>query len=183
MDPATLKFEHQLYINGKFVDAKSGKKTKIINPCTEEVIIEVAEAGIEDVQSAIEAAREAFDNGPWRKLSAYQRGQVMDKIGHAILDHKDELAAIESLNTGKPLGVCAAFDVDFSGRTFIYYGGWCDKITGTTYEINGPYQGYTFKEPVGVVGQIIPWNFPLLMMAWKLGPALAAGCTVVMKLS
>lgn len=139
------------------------------------------EAGQEDVQLAIEAAREAFDNGPWRKLTAYERGQVMDRIGHAILNHKEELGRIESLNTGKPFELCKAVDIDFSGRTFIYYGGWCDKIVGKTYEINGPFQGYTFKEPVGVVGQIIPWNFPLLMMAWKLGPALAAGCTVVMK--
>lgn len=105
----------------------------------------------------------------------------MDKIGHAILDNKDQFAAVESLNTGKPLKSCKDVDVDFAGRTFIYYGGWCDKIVGKTYQVNGPFQGYTFKEPVGVVGQIIPWNFPLLMMAWKLGPALAAGCTVVMK--
>jgi len=99
------------------------------------------------------------------------------------LDHIDEFAAIESLNTGKPLDVCKMVDISLSGRTLIYYAGWCDKIVGKTYEINGPFQGYTFKEPVGVVGQIIPWNFPLTMMAWKLGPALASGCTVVMKLS
>lgn len=133
MDTNNLNLETRLFINGQFVQAKSGKKSKIINPSTGEVIAEVEEAGTEDVQLAIEAAREAFDNGPWRKLTAYQRGQIMDKIGHAILDHKDELANIESLNTGKPLGVCKAVDIDFSGRSFIYYGGWCDKITGKTY--------------------------------------------------
>ena len=181
MIPKNVKFETQLFINGNFVDAKSGKKYNIMNPSTGEVLVEVHEAGKQDAQAAIDAAREAFDNGPWSKLTAYERGQIMDKIGHLILDHKDELATIESLNTGKPLAVCKKLDIDFAGRCFIYYGGWCDKVTGTTYEINGPYQGMTFREPVGVVAQIIPWNFPLLMLAWKLGPALASGCTVVMK--
>src|ERR1700687_3336882 len=171
----------KLLINGKWVDSASGKTFPTINPSTGEVITQVAEADAADVDKAVAAARAAFDKGPWRKMSASQRGVLMNKLANLIEKHTDELAQLESLDNGKPYHVARAAALALTTACYRYYAGWADKNQGKTIPVNGNYFTYTKHEPVGVVGQIIPWNFPLLMQAWKLGPALAAGCTVVMK--
>jgi len=141
----------------------------------------VAEGDKEDIDLAVKAARAAFENGPWRKMSASQRGRLIWKIADLIDANKEELAELEMLDNGKPLKVARAADVPLAADLFRYMAGWATKIEGNTIPIAGKFFAYTLREPVGVVGQIIPWNFPLLMAAWKLGPALAAGCCVVLK--
>ncbi|MBS1890039.1 MAG: aldehyde dehydrogenase family protein [Actinobacteria bacterium] len=178
---ATPKYETRLFIDGEYVHAKTGKKFRVYNPATEEVIAEVEEAGQEDVNCAVEAARRAFDSGEWSKMDAFDRGQIIKKFGDLIEQNIEELALIETLNNGKPLVNAKTEDLPFTVKCYRYYGGWCDKIKGSTFEMAGPYFGMTKKEPVGVVGQIIPWNYPLLMQAWKMAPALATGCTIVIK--
>src|SRR5271170_6777001 len=177
MATATTAFEptvkisaNKLLINGKWVDSASGKTFATINPATGEIITKVAGADAADVDKAVAAARAAFEKGAWRKMSASQRGALMYK-----------LAELESLDNGKPYSVARAADLPLTIACYRYYAGWADKIQGKTIPVNGNFFCYTKHEPVGVVAQIIPWNFPLLMQAWKLGPALAAGCTVVMK--
>lgn len=135
----------------------------------------------EDVNKAVKAARDAFEDGPWRRMSGYERGNLMFKFADLIEKNRDELAQLESLDNGKPAAVANAADVQLSIDCYRYYAGWADKIHGDTIPAHGPFHAYTKKEPVGVVGQIIPWNFPMLMQAWKWGPALAAGCTIVLK--
>ncbi len=130
---------------------------------------------------AVGAARAAFDKGPWRKMSAAQRGLLMYRLADLVEKHKEELAELEALDNGKPYHVALGADLPLTIACYRYYAGWADKIQGKTIPVEGKYFCYTKHEPVGVVAQIIPWNFPLLMQAWKLGPALAAGCTVVMK--
>jgi aldehyde dehydrogenase (NAD+) len=171
----------QLLIDGKFVNSVSGKTFDTFNPATEQKIISIQEADSADVDKAVAAARKAFDHGPWRRMSACDRGRLMYKLADLIEKNVDELISLESLDNGKPTSFARAADFGLVVRTFRYYAGYCDKIHGQTIPIAGPYLCYTRMEPVGVVGQIIPWNFPALMMTWKLGPALAAGCTVVMK--
>jgi aldehyde dehydrogenase (NAD+) len=172
----------KLLINGKWVDSASGKTFPTINPSTGEVITQVAESDAADVDKAVSAARAAFEKGPWRrKITASGRGVLMNKLADLIEKHADELAELEALDNGKPAHIARAADLTLTIACYRYYAGWADKIEGKTIPVNGPYFSYTKHEPVGVVGQIIPWNFPLLMQAWKLGPALAAGCTVVMK--
>src|SRR5467141_3061745 len=171
----------KLLINGKWVDSASRKTFPTINPSTGEVITQVAEADAADVDKAVAAARAAFDKGAWRKMSASARGVLMNKLADLIEKHADELAQLESLDNGKPYHVARAADLPLTIACYRYYAGWADKNQGKTIPVSGNYFTYTKHEPVGVVGQIIPWNFPLLMQAWKLGPALAAGCTVVMK--
>jgi phenylacetaldehyde dehydrogenase len=176
----------QLFINGQFVDAVSGKTFETPNPATGETLAHIAEGDVEDINRAVAAARAAFD-GPWSRMTPSERGRIIWKIGDLILDHVTELAQLESLDNGKPFGVAAAADVPLAADLFHYMAGWATKIEGNTINISVPYMpganfhSYTVREPVGVVGQIIPWNFPLLMAAWKLGPALAAGNTVVLK--
>jgi len=171
----------KLLINGKWVDAASGKTFPTVNPSTGNVITQVAEADAADVDKAVAAARHAFDKGPWRKMSASQRGVLMNRLADLIEKHADELAMLEALDNGKPAHVARAADLNLTIACLRYYAGWADKNHGKTIPVNGNFFCYTKHEPVGVVGQIIPWNFPLLMQAWKLGPALATGCTVVMK--
>src|SRR6266436_2012715 len=171
----------KLLINGKWVDSVSGKKFPTINPSTSEVITQITEADTADVDKAIAAARDAFNKGPWRKMSAAQRGVLMNKLADVIEKHADELAQLETLDNKKPAHVARAADLPLTIACYHYYAGWADKNHGKTIPVSGNYFCYTKHEPVGVVGQIIPWNFPLLMQAWKLGPALATGCTVVMK--
>ncbi len=176
----------QMFINGQWVDAASGKTFETPNPATGETLARVAEGDAEDINRAVRAARAAFD-GPWGRLTPSQRGQVVWKIGDLILEHVDELAQLESLDNGKPFLVAQAADVPLAADLFHYMAGWATKIEGNTIDISVPYMpganfhSYTLREPIGVVGQIIPWNFPLLMAAWKLGPALTTGCTVVLK--
>jgi aldehyde dehydrogenase (NAD+) len=173
--------ETQCFIGGKWLPAASGKTFETIHPATEEVICEVAEGDAEDVDLAVDAAREAFDNGPWSKMDARDRGALMYKLADLIAEDAENLAAIETLDNGKPIRDSRAADIPLVIDTIRYYAGWADKIQGRTIPIRGQYFCYTRREPVGVVGQIIPWNFPALMAAWKWGPALAAGCTIVMK--
>jgi aldehyde dehydrogenase (NAD+) len=171
----------RLLINNRWVNSESGKTFPTINPATGDVIAEVAEADSADVDRAVRAARAAFDGGPWRKISAAERGRMLNRLADLIEQHADELALLESLDNGKPYQVAKAADLPLTIACYRYYAGWADKVQGKTIPIAGDYFCYTRHEPVGVVGQIIPWNFPLLMQAWKLGPALATGNTVVMK--
>jgi phenylacetaldehyde dehydrogenase len=177
----------QMFINGQWTDAASGKTFETPNPATGETLAHVAEGDAEDINRAVRAARAAFDDGPWSRMTPSERGRLVWKIGDLILEHVDELAQLESLDNGKPLMVAQAADVPLAADLFHYMAGWATKIEGNTIDISVPYMpganfhSYTLREPVGVVGQIIPWNFPLLMAAWKLGPALATGCTVVLK--
>jgi len=179
--------QRQLFINGKWSDAASGKTFETPDPATGETLARVAEGDAEDINRAVRAARRAFDEGPWTRLTPSERGRIIWRIGDLILEHLDELAQLESLDNGKPFAVARAADVPLSADMFHYMAGWATKIEGNTISISVPYMpganfhSYTLREPVGVVGQIIPWNFPLLMAAWKLAPALAAGNTVVLK--
>ena len=171
----------QCFIGGKWVPAASGKTFKTVNPATEETIAEVAEGDQADVDAAVDAARNALESGPWKTMDARDRGRLMYRLADLIEENLDELAALESLDNGKPIRDSKAADLPLVIDCLRYYAGYADKIHGQTIPIRGNYFTYTRKEPVGVVGQIIPWNFPMLMTAWKWGPALAAGCTIVMK--
>jgi aldehyde dehydrogenase (NAD+) len=178
--PPTVR-DQKMLVGGKWVDAASGKTFETINPATGDVICRVAEGDKADVDRAAQAARQAFESGPWPKMSAAERGRLLNRLADLIEQHKEELAALEALDNGKPVSVALAADLPLTIKCYRYYAGWADKIQGKTIPIEGNYFCYTRHEPVGVVGQIIPWNFPLLMQAWKWGPALAAGCTVVLK--
>lgn len=171
----------QLLINNEWVKSVSGHRFETINPATGEVICDVAEADAQDVDKAVQAARAAFTTGEWRKMSATRRGELLYKLADLIEQNIDELARLETLDNGKPLSESLNIDLPAVIACYRYYAGWADKVQGKTIPINGPYFCYTRHEPVGVVGQIIPWNFPLLMQAWKLAPALTTGNTVVMK--
>ncbi len=179
--PAVPIRQTRLLIDGKWGDAASGKRFPTFNPATGERIADVAEADRVDVDRAVVAARRAFESGPWSRMSAAERGRLLYKLADLLEENLDELAALETLDNGKPIRDSKAADLPLSIACYRYYAGWADKIEGKTIPINGPFFCYTRHEPVGVCGQIIPWNFPLLMQAWKLGPALATGCTVVMK--
>ncbi|YAF95561.1 MAG: aldehyde dehydrogenase family protein [Nodularia sp. CChRGM 3473] len=170
----------QLLINNKWVESVSNRRFATINPATGEVICEVAEADVPDVDQAVQAARAAFTSGEWPNMSATRRGELLYKLADLIEQNIDELAQLETLDNGKPLQDSFQ-DLKLVIACYRYYAGWADKVQGKTIPINGPYFCYTRHEPVGVVGQIIPWNFPLVMQAWKLAPALATGNTVVMK--
>jgi aldehyde dehydrogenase (NAD+) len=172
----------RLLIGNEWVNSKSGKTFPTFNPATGEEICSVAEADAEDVDRAVEAARAAFQSGgPWRRLAASERGRLLNKLADLIEKNAVDLARLESLDNGKPYSVALAADLPKTVACYRYFAGWADKVQGRTIPINGPYFCYTRLEPVGVVGQIIPWNFPLLMQAWKLAPALATGNTVVLK--
>ncbi len=177
----------QLFINGQWADAVSGKTFETPNPATGTTLARIAEGDSEDINRAVVAARKAFDEGPWGRMSPSERGRIIWRIGDLILEHAEELAQLESLDNGKPYGVALAADVPLAADLFHYMAGWATKIEGNSINISVPYMpganfhSYTLREPVGVVGQIIPWNFPLLMAAWKLGPALTTGNTVVLK--
>jgi aldehyde dehydrogenase (NAD+) len=173
--------DQPMLIGGKWVDAQSGKTFETVNPATGEVICRVAEGDKADIDLAVKAARKAFESGPWPKMTASDRGRLMHKLADAIEANIEELAALESLDNGKPVSIAAAADLPLTVKCYRYYAGWADKIHGKTIPIEGNYFCYTRLEPVGVVGQIIPWNFPLLMQAWKWGPALAAGNCIVLK--
>ena len=174
-------------INGRWVPAVSGKTFNVFNPADAAVLTRVADSQSEDINEAVSAARRAFESGPWRKMTPSERGQLLWRIGDLILKHTEELAELESLDNGKPLAVARVADVPLAADLFHYMAGWATKIEGTTIPISVPYapgssfHAFTLREPVGVVGQIIPWNFPLLMAAWKLGPALTTGNCVVLK--
>src|SRR6202171_2004704 len=177
----------KMLIDGKWVNAASGKTFPSYNPATGEVLAPVAEGDREDIEQAVKAARKAFDHGPWRRMTASERGRLIWKLADLLDAHTEEFAYLESLDNGKPLGIAKAADVPLAAELFRYMAGWATKLEGNTIPLSGPlsfpgeFLAYTLREPVGVVGQIIPWNFPLLMAAWKIAPALATGCTVVLK--
>ncbi len=171
----------KLLINNRWIESASGKTFATVNPATGEEICQIAEADAPDVEKAVHAARAAFERGPWRKTLASERGRLLYRLAELIEKNADELAALESLDNGKPFSVAKAVDVAATAACYRYFAGWADKVHGKTIPIDGDFFCYTRHEPVGVVGQIIPWNFPMLMQAWKLAPALATGNTVVMK--
>jgi aldehyde dehydrogenase (NAD+) len=173
--------DQPLFLAGKWQDSVSGKTFATQNPATGETICQVAEGDKADIDLAVAAARRAFEEGPWPKTSAAERGRLLHRLADLIETHKEELAALESLDNGKPYRDALNADLPLTIKCYRYYAGWADKNHGKTIPVEGNYFCYTRHEPVGVVGQIIPWNFPLLMQAWKWGPALATGCTVVLK--
>jgi phenylacetaldehyde dehydrogenase len=182
-----LTTERKMLIDGTWVPALSGKTFATYNPATGEPLCQIPEGQKEDIDLAVHAARRAFDKGTWRKLTASERGKLMWKLADLMEARLEDFAQLESLDNGKPVAVARVADVPLAIDLFRYMAGWATKIEGNTIPISVPYapsaqfHAYTLREPVGVVGQIIPWNFPLLMAAWKLGPALAAGCTIVLK--
>jgi len=190
IDPKIRDFvskPRKMLIGGRWVEAASGKTFPVYNPATGEELARVAEGDKEDINRAVQAARKAFDSGPWKNMTPSERGKLIWKLADLIEKHTEEFAQLESLDNGKPLTIARAADVPLAVDLLRYMAGWATKIEGSTFGISVPYapglkfHSFTAREPVGVVGQIIPWNFPLLMVAWKLGPALACGCTVVVK--
>ncbi len=184
---AFIKRADKLLIGGQWVPSASGKTFPTYNPATGEVLTRCAEGDREDINRAVAAARKAFEGGPWRDMSPSQRGRIVWKIGDLMLEHADELAELEALDNGKTFGVARHVDLELAADAFHYMAGWATKICGQTINISVPYMpgskfhAMSLREPVGVVGQIIPWNFPLLMAAWKMAPALASGCTLILK--
>jgi len=171
----------KLLIDNRWIESESGETFATINPSTGEEICQVAAADAVDVDKAVRAARVAFDRGPWRKMNASERGRLLHRLADLIERDGDELARLESLDNGKPVSVAKRVDVAKTVACYRYFAGWADKIHGKTIPIDDDFFCYTQHEPIGVVGQIIPWNYPMLMQAWKLAPALATGNTVVMK--
>lgn len=170
----------KLLINNKWVEPTGGKYFETLNPATGKTIAEVAEASPADVDKAVKAARAALESGPWKKMTGAERGRLMYRLADLVEESAAELAALESLNSGKTI-TDSRDDVAGVVNWFRYYAGWADKIEGRTLPLGKPFYSYTLRQPIGVVGQIIPWNFPLMMLAWKWGPALACGNTIVMK--
>jgi phenylacetaldehyde dehydrogenase len=177
----------EMLIDGEWIVAESGDTFAVHDPSTGEVIAQCSSGGAPEVDRAVRAARRAFESGPWSRITPSDRGRLLWRLADLIEEHGEELAQLESLDNGKPVGVARVADVPLSADLFRYMAGWATKLNGETIQPSVPYapgaewHAYTLREPVGVVGQIIPWNFPLLMAAWKLGPALATGCTVVLK--
>ncbi|WP_149536489.1 aldehyde dehydrogenase family protein [Siccirubricoccus phaeus] len=186
LSPVTSDFiarPHRLLIDGKWVEPSSGKRFPVLDPATGQQIASVAEGNATDIDLAVAAARRAFEAGPWSRLKPTERGKLVWKLGDVLEAHSEELAELESLDNGKPITDARAVDLPFGCELLRYMGGWSTKICGQQIPISAPgeWHAYSIREPVGVVGQIIPWNFPLLMAVWKIAPALAAGCTIVLK--
>ena len=171
----------KLIIDGQAVDALSGRTFQTVNPATEDVICAVAEAGPEDVDRAVKAARKAFESGPWPSMRPAERQRLLWKLGDLILEHADELARLETLDNGKPIFESRQVDIPMVANCFHYFSGWATKLAGETLPVHPSYFTYTSREPLGVVGAIIPWNFPMIMVGWKAAPALATGNCVVLK--
>ncbi len=170
----------QLLINNEWRAAASGATMDVVNPATEEVIAQVPSAGGEDLDAAVNAARAAL-GGPWSGMSARERGRLVRKLGERLLERANEVARLETLHNGKPISESRNIEIPAAAECFEYYGGWADKVMGETIPVKGNYLTYTLREPIGVVAAIVPWNFPLLLAAWKLAPALACGNTVILK--
>ena len=189
-DPDARAFvarHHRMLIGGDWVDAASGKTFDTLDPATGEVLASIPAGDSEDIDRAVKTARAAFESKEWGEMHPATRGKLLHKLGDLILEHADELATLDTLDNGKPFAVARAADIPLAADLFHYMAGWATKLNGSTISLSVPYMpdsqfhAYTLREPIGVVGQIIPWNFPLLMAAWKLGPALTTGCTVVLK--
>jgi phenylacetaldehyde dehydrogenase len=190
LDPRTVDFmsrPKQMYVGGQWVDALSGKRFDTVDPATEQVITTVPHSGLEDVERAVVAARRAFDGGPWTLLTPAERQRMLWRIGDGISSRADQFAQLETIDNGKSVAVARAVDVTWAAEIFYYYAGWATKIEGRTIPVSVPwapggrFHAYTLREPVGVCAQIIPWNFPLVMAAFKVAPALACGNTVILK--
>jgi betaine-aldehyde dehydrogenase len=171
---------YQNYVNGQWVSSASGETFPVYDPSTEEVIAQVASSNTADIDRAVKAARAAFDSGPWATTTAQDRGRILFKLAEKIRQNAPQLSVLECRNTGKPI-VEAEYDIADVATCFEYYGGLANKVTGNVNPVPANALSFTMKEPIGVAGQIIPWNYPLLMAAWKLAPAIAAGCTCVLK--
>ena len=171
---------YPLYINGEFVAPEASATLEVIDPATSEIIATVPDAGKGDVDRAVKAARAAFDDGPWKDATAQERGRVLLKLANLVRDRAGELAELETRNSGKPI-VEAEFDIQDVATCFEYYGGLATKIHGDVIPVPDNAMSLALREPIGVAGQIIPWNYPLLMASWKLAPAICAGCTTVLK--
>jgi betaine-aldehyde dehydrogenase len=171
---------HQLFVDGRFVAPASSRTIDIVNPATQDVLARVPDGNAQDVERAVEAARRAFDDGPWRETTAQERGRVLFRLAQAVRDRATELAELETQNSGKPI-VESEYDMADVATCFEYYGGLATKIHGEVLPVPDNAMSLALREPVGVAGQIIPWNYPLLMAAWKLAPAICAGCTTVLK--
>ncbi|MEQ8821819.1 MAG: aldehyde dehydrogenase family protein [Sumerlaeia bacterium] len=177
----------KLFIDNEFVPSASGETFEVLNPADESILATVSRGAKEDIDRAVKAARANFESGAYHRLSVHERGKLMYKLADAIEDNLEVFAQLESLDNGKPIAVARAADIPLAIEHFRYYAGWADKITGEVIPVSPPYApgqrflNYALREPIGVVGQIIPWNFPLLMAAWKLGAALACGCSIVLK--
>src|ERR1700733_5867669 len=181
--PGTVKAEVRTYknfVNGEWVAGSSGETFPVYDPSTEEVIAQVPSSNAADVDRGVKAARAAFDSGPWASTTAQDRGRILFKLAEKIRQNTAQLAEIECRNTGKPI-VEAEYDIPDVATCFEYYGGLANKVLGSVNPVPANALSFTLREPVGVAGQIIPWNYPLLMAAWKLAPALAAGCTCILK--
>ena len=170
----------KLFINNEWRDAAAGQTMDVVNPATEDVIASVAAADQADVDAAVEAARAAL-NGPWGKMSARERGRLVSRMATRLMERADEIARLETLHNGKPIFESRQIEIPSAAECLEYYAGWADKVTGETIPVKGNYLAYTLREPVGVVAAIVPWNFPLLLASWKVGPALATGNTVILK--
>ena len=170
----------RLFINNEWRDGEGSKTLDVVNPATEEIVAEVASADRADVDAAVRAARAAL-NGPWSKMSARDRGRLLWRVGDALMERADEIARLETLHNGKPIFESRQIEVPAAAECFQYYAGWADKLHGETIPVRGEYLAYTLREPVGVIAAIVPWNFPLLLTAWKVAPALACGNTVIIK--
>ena len=177
--PATV-LDKNLLINNEWRPSSSGKTMEVVNPATEEVIASVASAGAADVDAAVAAARAALD-GPWGKMSARERGRLVSRLADRLMERADELARLETIHHGKPIGESRQIESPAAAECFEYFAGWADKVMGETIPVKGNHLTYTLREPIGVVAAIVPWNFPLLLAAWKVAPALACGNTVILK--
>ncbi|HEU4365119.1 MAG TPA: aldehyde dehydrogenase family protein [Candidatus Krumholzibacteria bacterium] len=171
----------KLLINGEWMDASDGGTSRLVNPATEEPLCEVASATAEDVHAAVVSSRAAFDSGPWRKMDGAARAKLLWRLADLVERDAGELARLETMNQGKPIFEASKIEVPFVVELLRYYAGWADKLQGDTIPVRAGFLCYTLREPVGVVGMIVPWNFPLLLTMWKLAPALAAGCVAVIK--
>ena len=190
LDPRVVDFisrPRQMYVGGRWVDALSGRRFDTVDPATEKVITTVPHSGPEDVERAVAAARRAFDEGEWPGITPARRQQIMWRIADGIAARADQFAQLESIDNGKSAAVAKAVDVTWAAEIFYYYAGWTTKIEGRTIPVSVPwaprgrFHAYTLREPVGVCAQIVPWNFPLVMAAFKVAPALACGNTVILK--
>jgi len=171
----------QLFIDGEFRDAKGGATFGSINPATEEAVAEIASASAEDVDAAVAAARAAFSGGPWAEMPARKRGRILWRLGELVRQNIEEMAILETVDNGKPIFESLYVDMPMVADVLQYYAGWADKLHGEVIPLGNDVLDYTLREPLGVVGAIVPWNFPLLLASWKIGPALATGNTLVLK--
>src|SRR3984893_5669210 len=171
----------KLFINGRHEDAASGKTIDVMNPATGELLSTVPDGDASDIDRAVAAARASFEKKSWRGMDSSKKEKILWDVAALLVKHKDELSLLESMENGKTVREAAGADVGPAVDSFRYYAGWVRKIYGETIPVDGPFLNYTLREPVGVVGAIVPWNYPLQLASWKVAPALACGCSVVLK--